>query len=397
MKSLILFLFFTSSIFAATPQELANLTLERTPLIKANLEELDALSKEVRQSTLWKNPSLAIQTGRARTGSDFGYAMDMTLMQSIPWPGALEVLKRQSEITRDLRELSTKKAELRLYHLALLMSLELSSLEKIDKINDMRRNRLNAIKKYINAKVVVSDNDKIEARMIHNQILLADNFTFDLQTRIKSLKRKLQRLTGLENISVELYEGKLPKVKREDFLKELDSSPAWKIQKKKVELAKEEIKKVQYESRPEFEFGLNYRIEHLRPENEFVHANIGVTLPLWDRGQHRQQVANARLRREEALSKIQEINLHDRFDDTFQKVEVNYFQSKSFEISEVDKLEAQIRQAEEAFRRGRITAVTLLQYDNQIQNSVNVSVLSRYEFYSYLAEIYEMLGKKMEL
>src|SRR5690606_1353514 len=194
MKKLILLLFFFSSLsFAAiTPEELANLTIERTPLIKANLEELAALSNQINQSNLWKNPSLVMQTGRARTGRDFGYVMDLTLMQNVPWPGALEVLKRQSEITRDLTELSVKQAELRLYHLALLLGLELSSLEKIDALNRLRRKRLDGISNYIKAKVVVSDNDRIEAGMIQNQILMVDNFIFDIETRIKKLKIKLK-------------------------------------------------------------------------------------------------------------------------------------------------------------------------------------------------------------
>lgn len=398
MNRLLLFLLFISfPLKALTPQKLAELALARTPLMKANLEEISALSKEINQSGLWKNPTLTMQTGRARTGRDFGYVMDLTMMQTIPWPGALQVVRRQSELARDLTKLSTKQAELRLYHLALLMGLELASLEKIDGINRLRRSRLNAIKKYIDAKVVVSDNDRIEAGMIHNQILLVDNFTFDLQTRIKSLKSKLKRLTGVEVHAVKLFEGELPPINKNSFLKELDNSPNWQMQKKRVELAKEEVKKVQYETRPEFELGLNYRIEHLRPENEFVHANIGVTLPLWDRGQYREQVANAKLRREEAISKIREINLMDRFDETYQKVELNYFQSKNFAITKIDELEKKIKSAEAAFKRGRITAVTLLQYDNQIQDSVNISVLSRYDFYSYLADIYEMLGKKIEL
>ncbi|HLT22716.1 MAG TPA: TolC family protein, partial [Bacteriovoracaceae bacterium] len=180
-------------------------------------------------------------------------------------------------------------------------------------------------------------------------------------------------------------------------LEELSSSPEWKIQKKKVQFAKEEVKRVQYETRPELEFGLNYRVEHLRPENEFVHANIGVTLPLWDRGQYRDQVANARLRREEALSKVSEITIMDRFDETYQKIEYSYFQSDSFKLSNIGQLESKIRKAEEAFKKGRITAVTLLQYDDQIQQNMNATYFSRYEFYSYLADMYEMLGKKMKL
>lgn len=396
-KSLLFLCLFSSSLWAMTPQDLANLTLERTPLIKANLHELNAFSNQVEQSTLWKNPSLSMQTGRARTGRDFGFVMDLTLMQTIPWPGALEVMKRQSELFRDLTELTNQKAELRLYHLTLLMSLELSSLERISSINLRRRSRLDAIKNYINAKVVVSDNDKIEAGMIQNQIIQVDNFTFDLKTRIHSLKSKLKRLAGVEISSVSFYEGKLPKVSKESLLDELKQSPEWKMQTKRIELAKEEVKKVEYESRPELQVGLNYRVEHLRPENEFIHANVGVTVPIWDRGQYSEQVARAQLRRAEAMGRINEINLMDRFDETFQKLEVSEFQSKSFEISKIDELERKIVQAEAAFKKGRINAVTLLQYDDQIQQNVNTTILSRYDFYSNLADIYEMLGKKMDL
>lgn len=397
MKKSFLFLcLFSPSLWAITAQEVANLTLERTPLIKANLQELNAFSHQVDQSTLWKNPSLSMQTGRARTGRDYGFVMDLTLMQTIPWPGAMEVMKRQSELARDLTELSNQKAELRLYHLALLMSLELSSLEKINSINLRRRSRLDAIKRYINAKVVVSDNDKIEAGMIQNQIIQVDNFSFDLKTRIQSLKTKLKRLAGVEIGVVSFYDGKLPKVSKESLLAELEQSPEWKMQTKRIELAKEEVKKVEYETKPELQVGINYRVEHLRPENEFVHANIGVSVPIWDRGQYREQAARAQLRREEAMGRINEINLMDRFDEIFQRLEVSHFQSKSFEISKIDELERKILEAEAAFKKGRINAVTLLQYDDQIQQNVNTTILSRYDFYSNLADIYEMLGKKMD-
>lgn len=384
-------------LLAQTPQDIAELALKRTPQILMNHARLKARRLETKQSGLWKNPALSLQSGQARTARDAGFVMDLTFMQPLPWPGSKEVIKEGARLMEDLAQLDNEEASRRIYHAAYLLSIELGYFEKINESNKLRRQRLQQIRKYLQAKTVISENDRIERDMIENQMLLVENYVLEVQSKINTMRAKLKRLTESEINKIQLSLMPLKLVSKTSVQDQLFNSPAAQKRRKSLSLAKNTVKQTELETKPEVSVGLNYRVEHLRPENEFVHANIGVTLPLWDRGQYREEVARAQLKREEASSELSEIEMMNSFEEIYQRLELSFAQSKNFEVTKLKTLEKRVRDAEVAFKKGRITASSLLQVDNLGQEVINTTYKVRYEYFKSLADLYDLLGQKMEL
>jgi outer membrane protein TolC len=397
MNIFILLLFLSSLVYSKTPEEIARLAVERTPQLIIGQQELQARSLGVNQSRLWKNPTVSMQTGKARTGRDHAHVMDLTFMQPLPWPGTKEILSGEARLLEDLAKLDVSQAELRIYHATLLMSIEFGYMEKLNESNQKRRQRLNGIKKYLNAKSIISENDKIEASMINNQMLLVDNYIFEIRSKMSNLKSKIKRLAGVEVDTVSLELDQLSLAPKEEFMTFMTEGPEWKKQHKQIEIAKNQVKKTELESRPEVQVGLNYRVEHLRPENEFIHANVGVTVPLWDRGQYRQEIARAQLKKQEASQKLTEMNLLNSFDEIYQQMQLSFHQTQNFSMRKLQVMEKEINEAEVAFKKGRITAISLLGHDNLVNETMNLTYKARYEYYRNLADLNELIGKKTDL
>ena len=397
MKYLLLFFFFSHTLLAQTPKELAQLARIRAPQILMSLQEARARSLGVEQATLWQNPSLTMQSGRARTAGDFAFVMDLTLMQSVPWPGTRSVMKEGATYLQEIAQLDLQEAGLRLYHATLLLSIELAHFEKLSEEKQSRKKRLGEVKKFLEAKTYASVNDKIERDMILNQILLIENEHYEIDSKINLLRSKLKRLTGLTGLKkVELSYAPLKLVSRAELLKELSLSPEWKRQAKFMAIAQNEVKKAKLATHPEFQVGLNYRIEHLNPENEFIHANLGVTLPLWDRGQYREEIARAGVLREEANKKLVEMNLANLFDELYASLELSYRQSQKFPIKNLKGINQRIKEVDQAFRKGRIPVSALLQVDNLTYETMNLIFKSHYDYYKNLAGLHDLLGKQMD-
>lgn len=397
MNIFILLFFLSPFVYSKTPEEIAMLALQRTPQLIMNQQELQARSLGVNQSRLWKNPTVSMQTGKARTGRDQAHVMDLTFMQPLPWPGTKEILSGEARLLEDLARLDATQAELRIYHATLLMSVEFGYMEKLDENNQKRRKRLNDIQKYLSAKSIISENDKIEASMISNQMLLVDNYIFEIRSKMTNLKSKIKRLAGVEVETVNIELDQIALTSKKEFMNSMTEGPEWKRQHKQIEIAKNQVKKSELESRPEVQVGLNYRVEHLRPENEFIHANVGVTVPLWDRGQYRQEIARAQLKREEASQQLTEMNLLNTFEEIYQQMQLSFYQTQNFSLKKLRGMEKEIKDAEVAFKKGRITAISLLGHDNLVNEAMNMTYKARYEYYRNLADLNELIGKKTDL
>lgn len=393
-----LFLILVSTIVQSkTPEEIAQRAMERTPQLIMNMEEMKSRSLGVNQSRLWKNPSISMQSGKARTGRDHAFVMDLTLMQPLPWPGTKEVLSGEARLMEDLAALDATLAEVKVYHAVLLMSIEYGYMEKLNQNNQTRRKRLNEIKNYFSKKSIVSENDKIEAGMINNQMLLVDNYIFEIRSKMNNLKSRIKRLADVDVDSVTMQFSLLTLPHKDLFMTSLMDSPEWKKQHKQLEIAKINVKKAEIETRPEVQVGLNYRVEHLRPENEFMHANLAVTIPIWDRGQYREEIARSQLRKEEAGQKLTEMNLLNQFEELYHLLEMSFHQTQNFDVKKIKKIEQEMKDVESAFRKGRITAAALLQYDNLMQETLSLTFKARYEYFKTLSDLNELIGRRTDL
>lgn len=392
--------FFINSAFATTfsPKELSALAESRAPLIRMQIENQSAASRQISQSRTLGNPLLTFQTGSIKSSTQSGSVMDISLNQPFPWPGKRQAAIESSEALRRIADVDLEEAKLLINHTVTLLSLEYASLVELEKHHDDRRKRFSLLHKYLNSRPMASPKQIIEKNLIETQIKLVENYMNELVARKTTNLHQLKVLTGEQDISVKVYWDKIQQpLELNEYARFMENNPQLKRSNGLKAYAENRAEEAKFQAKPDILLGVNYRQENLAPVNHFYHAQVSVVIPILDHGQHSVEIARANVRKEEANYKLVSQETTNLLNAHYQELLAAHRSTVIFKISEVNKSEARFKDVENAFRLGRIDAMTFLQSETQAHESIDLAYTSYTKYYNSMAQIMNLTGQKLEL
>lgn len=399
MNVLLFFLASISFSFSKSfgPHELALLAVERAPLIKMSVENTQVAKHQVSQNRLYSNPTLSVMGGSVKSGTQSGNALEFTLSQPIPWPGKRQAGINSAKILEKISAVDLEEAKLLVQHSASLLAIELAVLNELEKHHHDRKKRFSIIHRYLTSRPLPSPKQQLEKDLIETQINLVEAQMFDLETMKRNISEQLMFLTGQNQIEVRVpWDVQAPFPKNE-YLSQLENNPRYQRSLKQVELAQGQVEEAQYLAKPDIVIGANYREERVVPVNRFLHAQVAVVIPIFDRNQHSVEMARAQVRMKEAGKMLTMNESVMELNQNYQKLISSYRSMEIFKIGKINKQEQRFHLAEDAFKKGRIDVLTFLETDTQIHEAVDAAYHSYLKYFTALSEINLLIGQKLEV
>lgn len=376
----LIFSFFSLSVFASTQtlslKEIIEKTRERAPLIRSRMAEVEAMEARTKQSSLLSNPSFMLQTGAIKSGTMGGSVVDLTIMQPLPFPGKRSALQDLSRATAKLSKLEGEEEILAMEHHAVQMGIRLAVLDELFLHTKERRRNFDLVRKSLMSTPAASPVQKVERALIENQLRILERGIALMESERRTLNSELNTWIGVEGeISVPVKWGYVSQLDTLSYWKEQaqKNNPRLKQHTARMEMGEARLKTAELSRYPDFQIGVNYRKEAMQPSNNFYHAQIGITIPIFDRGQHQRSAAKAELHVEEARLSVQERILLSQLTETWEMANTHRKLLKTFNLDLIKESEKQFHAAESEFRKGRIDATTFLSTDAQIHESVDAA------------------------
>jgi outer membrane protein TolC len=184
---------------------------------------------------------------------------------------------------------------------------------------------------------------------------------------------------------------------KDKFENNLENSTRYKRSVNNRRLAENRVEEARNLAKPDIIVGVNYRQENVAPTNHFYHAQVGVVIPIIDRGQYSMESARAIVRKEEAMTKITTQELNTELDFTYAQLQANFESMDIFPLKNLDRLETSFKRAEDAFRKGQIDVLTFIQTDTQVHEYVDLAYTSRVDYLTILSQLEMLIGQKLEI
>lgn len=394
---------FSLSSWATTPdltlQQIVQTARERAPIIRARAAELEQMQARTKQASLLSNPSLLLQAGSLKTGTQAGGVVDVTLLQPLPFPGKRQALIDMQTATAKLAQLEGEEEVLAMEHQAAAMATRLAALEELFRHTEERRKRFELIRRSLLSTPQASPVQKVERALIENQLRMLERGIALMESEQKALNHELGLWLGQEGeIRVKVTWGQVaPLEPKSVWEKRATESALWlKQADQRRAIGEAKLKSAELAAYPDFQVGVNYREEQVRPANHFYHGMIGITIPILDRGQHQRSAAQAELRVEQARRSILERSLLSEVTRAWELASTQLRLLKTFNYDLIKESDRQFQAAETEFRKGRIDATTFLSTDAQIHESVDAAFQTTLEALTSSNRLRQLVGLSPE-
>jgi outer membrane protein TolC len=398
---LLLFLVFLPHLLWAKDyhvQALIAEALKQAPQLRALNASTEISQSQLQQAKMLANPVLAIQRGSMQVGAEWAPATELTLAQPIPWPGRRSSLIASRNFQLELSKLDEIEGNLLIAHRTLILAAQLSLLAEIEKHHEERRQRFARIQNFLATRPLASPRQQVDKNLVEAHIKATEALMRAISIQKYRCFEDLRILTGIEiGDQVKFNWLSLPPIGEINlYLRELDSGIRSKRLATTKALAQYRIEEARYQARPDLIAGINYRREDISPGTNFYHAQVSLVIPLVDRGQHSTQLARADLRRTEALEELQLKEMHAQVRYLHASLESLNQTLRLFPFSYLKSLSSQSIRSDEAFRKGQIDVMTLLQTDSLNHDMVDKVFSIRFEYLTHKSELDLLLGKNPE-
>lgn len=393
-----LFFVFHSAWGASDLNSLLALTRERLPLIQAHRAEAERAEAAVSQSSTLANPSLMVQAGSLKTGTFNGDVIDLTLMQPLPWPGKREALKHAEEARSKMLLIDTQAEILQVEHLVVQTAARIAGLKEMAKHVSERRHRFEMLRKSLAARPQLSPIQQVERGLIENQLRMLERGIVMLETEQHTLERMLSIWLG-QSVELKINWDHVPALlPREEWeAKVAEQNPTLKKISAQKSMAQAELRSAELAAYPDWQVGANYREERMAPTNHFYHAMVGITLPIFDRGQHKESMAKAEMNVLSARQEFTRQQVLAQISQAWEEAQAQTKLLKTFNHNLIKESEKRFHIAEVEFSKGRIDAPTFLATDAQIHESVDASFQTTLDALAAINRLRLMVGLSPEI
>ncbi len=380
-----------------TVQEIGRLASENASLLKAKAQEVVSSRLEAEGAGLLPNPSIAIQVGGLKSGDSSGPTIESTLTQVIPFPGKRATQIRLKEVETKLLESTLEQAKVIVQHEATLRAMQWVVLDEQAKHFQERQKRFRLIRDFLKARPLASPSAKAESYLIEGQIELLEKSFAEIEQEKNSiefdLRYFLQVTTPLRPQPDWISPESLPK--REEGSPQVARSPELRKKQLEVEQAANAVEKAGLQAYPDIALGAGYRHESVSPANQFYYGAIGLSIPIFDRGQYAEPAARAKLDAEKAREGLLRSKILQEVEKAWSRLSSAKELAMKFNLKRISEIDKQFVEVDREFRKGRVNTSVLLQTDAQLHETVGAIYEAQLGLGQRLSDLRLLLGEPL--
>jgi hypothetical protein len=374
------FLFMTlisSQVFCIGVEEISQSAIERSSSLSAQEMEGHALQSETNLKGRWLNPLLMGQFGSVRSGMISGSTSEISITQPVPLSDRLSLRKEMTRLALDNHKNQTEFFKNWVSHQAILATWKVYITKELLDHGIERAKRIGLVKRYLETRPRVTIKQRVELSIITSMLYQLEKQQDMKRHDYEVAKSDVEFWLG-KSISDTEIPFSLPELYRFVESDSLDTSKNSELALAKglMKISQLDAEIASKERRPDLFIGGGYRVENVRPMNEFSYAIVGLNIPLWDTGIDRLEVARARQKRDQKNLEETERKLILKQQKQIQLVKLSTEQLRRFPKKLIKANEQAIREAEVGFRQGLLDVNTFLLAESQSHEVIDQVFLS---------------------
>lgn len=379
-------------------KEIGRRATENAALIRAQSKELESAQLEVDGAALLPNPAASLQMGGLRSGDSSGLTVEGFLSQSIPFPGKLKSQRYLKEVDLKISKASLEQAKTLIQHQAILLGFQWLVLNENIKHFQERQNRFREVREYFRTHSQLSPATKVDAQLIETQMLLIEKRFSEMEKDKRIVEQQLQYyLQSQEPIRPSpdwIDSGRLSIDSLRTTIT-LDRAPEMQKKRLDIEQARNIVDQTRLKTLPDFTLGVGYRNEAVSPANHFNYGSLGLTIPIFDRGQYSVPAAQAKLDAETARETLLRSKMRSEIDSAFIELESAKKITLALPLQKAKSLDLQFEQVGREFRKGRVATTAFLQADAQLHELTASVYDAQLNLAQRLSQLKALLGEPL--
>lgn len=359
------------------PQDIAAI-VKRAVESSAELRSLQALQDELdaeaRYARLWRNPELEIEAGSREAAGD-GWldsggragSIGIRIAQTLPMPGRLDAAESLARARQAIAALHLREQRLLLRVRAATLALALLSTEQLISRADDRVRRFGLISAYLRSRPFLSPAQRAEKAVVENRLRGLQKELADLRREDAAIWARLNLYLN-QNERPRLRFRWLPDRPPEFACSSLaaavrERNPQLLMQNGALAAAEAELRVAELARFPEL--ALSARIEQVGAPLRESYYGVGLSLqlPIFDRNQRGVAVAQARQRSATANLELRQREIDQLFAESCAALAAAAENIDRFAPRLLARTTANLREADNAFRTGRLDLLTYLELD----------------------------------
>ncbi|MBX7057608.1 MAG: TolC family protein [Leptospirales bacterium] len=354
-------------------EEAAGRSLE----LRAGEALLNEMQIAVDYAAQWRNPELDVEGG-VRSAASGGPlepggragSYRITVAQPFRWPGAADALQGMAAARRSIAALQQEEARLLLrQRVAGLFYAIAASDRLIDRANDRLR-RLELIEIYLRSRPFLSPAQQAERNLVRDRLRILGREHADLRVQQAALWTRLNiYLQREQRPALEadwLPQAAAPQAGECQRLRStaLERNSQIQIQGATLAAAEAELRRERIARYPEAAVTATLSEDGSPLGERYLGFGLRLQLPLFDRNQRGVAMAEARLQAEQIRLQQRRTEIDQLLSESCERTTAAAENLNRFPPSLLQRVDANLRGADQAFRTGRLALLTFLELDS---------------------------------
>ncbi len=382
--------------------EIVSMAKSNYALLVSEREKANESRYAARQAKELHNPTLGIEYGHKRLGGTEYSFFGLSASQDIPITGKRTLRYEMAKIEENLALLSFDEMNTFIQHEVTRLSYEYAvSLYRSQHIKDRLR-RLALINSYIKGRVLIAPQKIVESKILETKVLGLERDVQRLVTDQRLAYEKLNLYAGIKGDSLPFIQvdwfDHAPEIKLSVILEKSRSNGfAIRRQKEYLKKAEKRITLARREPYPDPTLMMYYNEQSPSPSERTFGGGISFPIPLFSINKNEIARFEAAARSEEALLEYAARAVESELSRLYAEYVFAAAQLKRFPVKLMDKLESDMRYADEEFRKGRVDFQTYFEMERQTHETLEYVLDNQLSLVNLHNGILFLTGEKIDL
>lgn len=372
-------------------------TALRSDLLAATKARIEESRFAAAQTRKWPGVSLDLSAGRKQEASDSGPRYEVGLAQPLPLLGKSGLRGQQLDLATESGQIrhvgSENEVTLNVIHSAYEYTLNRRKAEFVED----RQKRFALIQSYMAGRVFATPQQKAERRIVQNHLIAIEAQALQSQAAVKvpleELKVYVPFETGnIPDIQVSWLTGQKNLNQAEQIADAMKSNSDLHLQALSVRSAELEKSLATREAWPDPSLIGSYEQAKAADTEKNIGIGLSLTLPSWNGNRGGIRSAEQKRLAEERLLGFQRQKLTAELSQALIEYEAARQTVKQYPREHLTEIQAQLREAEEGFRKGQVDLLTFLELDASAAEAFDKVLESQLALISKIADIFRLNG-----
>ncbi len=381
-----------------TLNDLVEQALNRSELILSFNARVEEKRFAADQLLRFPNPEGSISAGQKEVSSESGSLFGLSLAQPFLFPGKRGLRFGIADSDMELAKIYKSKAEIFLIYDVLRIAFQHTVNHQKNEFAHERQERFELIKSYLAGRPFVTPQKKVEQHVVESRLRHLRTEDIEIERALKDSFEKLKLYVLLEerypDIQVPWLTGTAALDESQWQTKVFNSNPDLAAQRLLVNRTGKERLLAQKERWSDFSVSAFYGRESVGDTERTLGAGLALPLPLLNLNTGNIKSFEKKHEAEKFLLSFQERELKTRLRQALNEYEAARKNALLYPKSLFPDLQKQIKEAEEAFRKGQLDLLLFLEIDDQTAENYYRALDVQFTLVDKLANLFFLSGEK---